>query len=387
MMNNNSFTIFYSLLFILSVTACKKDCEVVQADWSPKFLYHDGMAPEGVRLEAAGQSADSYLWNVEGVTSSEIRDTFTFETSGDYDVSLNVEEGKHKCRQGGTITIRDYPYLNSDRALSFFESDGSNVRLIAKVLDNDLSDNYVAISYDVGLPENGGGMDYDNTTKKLFAAPLALLASCFPNNADLQFPIPPDENSDRVFHDTALDPDDDLAYVSGVENGSMFIRSTSPYSGDGSTQDVYTESGTPDFVYITTDRVNNVIYWTKRDSDTIYQIEKDSTSKAFLTGGPFYDLDFDNNKGLLFFAEDQDSSFGIRNINPETGQQREDARSINGEVTFIYVDEDEQEIFWVNDDSREIWKKRISFQMNSADKLIENVGKIRGMAVGNFVID
>lgn len=386
-MNNNSFTFLFITIILLTTFACKKDCEVIQADWSPKFLYHDGMAPEGVRLEAAVQSADNYLWEVEGVTSSKIRDTFTLATSGDYDVSLVVEEGKHKCRQGGTISIRDYPYLNSDRALSFFESDGSNVRLIARVLDNDLAENYVAISYDVGLPENGGGMDYDNATKKLFASPLALLASCFPNNADLQFPIPPDETSNRVFHDTALDPDDDLAYVSGVENGSIFIRSTTPYDGDGSTQEIYTEPGSPEFVYLTTDRANNVIYWTKRGGDTIYKIERDSMNKVFLTGGPFYDLDFDNNKGWLFFAEDQDSSFGIRTINPETGQQREDAKSINGEVTFIYVDEEEQEVFWVNDDSREIWKKRVSFQMNSADKLIENVGKIRGMAVGNFVVD
>ena len=386
-MNNNSLTLILIFSLLILSTSCKKDCEVIQADWSPKFLYHDGMAPEGVRLEAAAQSADSYKWEVEGNTSDRIRDTFTFLTSGTYDASLTVEDGKHGCYQGGTITIRDYPYLNSDRALSFFESDGTNVRLIARVLDNDVAENYVAISYDVGLPENGGGMDYDNSAKKLFASPLALLASCFPNNADLQFPILPDETTDRVFHDTALDPNDDLAFVSGVENGAIFIRSTAPYNGSGITEDIYSEAGTTDFVYITTDRANNVIYWTKRGSETIYKIERDSTNEVFLTGGPFYDFDFDNNKGLLFFAEDQDSSFGIRNINPETGQEREDAKSINGEVTFIYVDEEEQDIFWVNDDDREIWKKRISFQMNSAEKLIESVGKIRGMAVGNFVVD
>ncbi|MFT4666386.1 MAG: hypothetical protein ACI8YQ_001965 [Polaribacter sp.] len=374
-------------LFILLAACGDKDCEIVQADWNPVFLYHDGMAPEGIRLEAVTQSADSYLWTVDGATSTKIRDTFTFSNSGEFEISLATKEGKNNCLQGGSITIRDYPFINSDRALSFFESDGTNVRLITKVIDNPKAANYVAIPYSAGLPENGGGMDYDNEQKKLFATPSTVLTSCYPNNADPQFPIPEDNSGNRIFFDTALDPGDDLAYVSGIEEGAMFIRSTAAYNGTGATQDIYTEADAPDFVYLTTDRVNNVVYWTKISSDTIYQIEKDSTSKVFLTGGPFYDLDFDNNKGLLFFAQDQDSSFGIRSIDPETGQIRSDAQSINGEISFIYIDEEEQEIFWANDDKKEIWKKRISFQMSSAEKIVEEVGRIRGMAVGNFMIN
>ncbi len=375
-------------LFILFVACDDKDCEIVQADWYPVFLYHDGMAPEGIRLEAVVQSADSYLWTVDGTTSVRVRDTFNLLNSGNFDISLATEEGSNNCIQGGSVTIRDYPYLNSDRALSFFESDGTNVRMITKVIDNPQAENYVAIPYSAGLPENGGGMDYDNEQKKLFAASSTSLSSSFPNHADSKIAIPQDNSSNRVFFDTSLDPADDLAYVSGVEDDAFFIRSTSAYNGTGTTIDIYTETiDTPDFVYLTTDRVNNVIYWTKIASDTIYQIEKDSISKVFLTGGPFYDIDFDNKMGLLFFAQDQDSSFGIRSVDPETGQIRSDAQSINGEISFIYVDEEEQEIFWANDDKKEIWKKRISFQMSSAEKIVEEVGRIRGMAVGNFMVD
>jgi hypothetical protein len=188
-----------------------------------------------------------------------------------------------------------------------------------------------------------------------------------------------------LYHDgMAPDLDDNLSYVTGIENGQLFIRSTKAYTGDGSMENIYTEASTPEFVYITTDRTNNVIYWTKKNSDTIYKIERDSDNQVFLTGGPFYDLDFDDEKGLLFFAENQGSSFGIRNINPETMQIRSDAQSINGEVTFLYVDEKTQEIFWANNQFKEIWKKRITFQMDNAQKVVGNLGKIRGIAVGNF---
>ena len=375
--------ILFLLLTLFIITACDKDCEVVRADWSPVFLYHDGMAPEGVALVPQNESADRYLWDINGTTSTKLRDTITLETSGDYLVSLETEEGKHQCRQEGTITIRDYPYLHSNRALSYFESNGNHVRLITKVIDMPNADNFVAISYSVGLPEAGGGMDYDNAEKKLFASPLALLASCYPNSADLQFPIPPDTLFGRFIHDTALDPNDGLVYFSGIENGTMFIRSTEAYGGNGSSEDIYTEADSPEFVYITTDRSNNIIYWTKRGSAQIYKLQE-GQNEVLLSGGPFYDIDYDEKKGLLFFAEDQGSSFGIRKINPLTGQVSAEAQSINGEVTFIFVDEETQEIFWVNNQMNEIWKKRISFQMNTAERIVSNVGKIKGIAIGNF---
>ncbi len=367
-------------------TACKKDCKVAPADFSPTFLYHDGMAPEGVLLEPRHNEANEYSWNVQGFTSDQYRDTVDFDASGDFDVTLTTSKGKHECQETLTITIRDYPYLNSDRALSFFESNGTNVRLIAKVIDFPDAGNYVAISYEVGLPEAGGGMDYDNGRQKLFAAPLALLASCYPNNADLQFPVPPDEQSDRVFFDTALDPGDGFAYLSGTENGNMFIRSTEAYGTTGVMTDVVTGPVQSDFVYLTFDRVNNVLYWTNKGGNSIFKLENGNTVVA-LVGNAFFDLDFDDSNGLLYFVENENGINYIKRFDPNTGEVLEDAGPIVGEVSFLYIDEDTQEVFWVNNTDREILGKRITFPVSAATVHASNLGEVRGMAVGNFVED
>jgi hypothetical protein len=73
----------------------------------------------------------------------------------------------------------------------------------------------------------------------------------------------------------------------------MFIRSANAYFGDGSTENIYTAISNPEFVYITTNRANNVFYWKKRNSD----------KQVILTGGPCYDLDFDDENGLLFLQK------------------------------------------------------------------------------------
>ena len=117
---NNKTTIFLFLSFPFLFLTCEKDCQVIQADWNRSFLYNDGMAPEGVALEAENRAADEYIWEVNGATSGAFLDTVIFETSGDFSVSLKALEGEHECQHTNTIHIKDYPYLTTDRALSFF---------------------------------------------------------------------------------------------------------------------------------------------------------------------------------------------------------------------------------------------------------------------------
>ncbi len=376
-------------LFLLVLTAlftnCKdKDCNVVNADFDISYL-RAGMRsgedlPEQVKLVPRDLSANSYTWNIEGVIIEQIEATVDFDQTGDFDVSLTARKGSDECVQSDVIKIRDFPINGSNRAISFFESNGSSSSLMTQVLGANAPE-LTAIE---DLPEQGGGMDVDNSENKIFASPNVFLASCFPNNADLQTPVSSTAIT-GTFFDLTLDPDDDLVYFTLLDGSTFSIMSTDMYNENSmEIQEVYSEDLSEEFVYITNDRKDNVLYWVEKGSSIVRSVINGNNDHflELVGGGIFGDIDFDDTTDRLYFVGRSGSSSFIQSIKTDFTGERVDVGPINGDIPFIYLDEDHQELFWAEDAQNTISSKLIG--ASGSTVLVDNLSTVRGLTVGFY---
>jgi len=368
------------VLFFSNCGKDKKGCDVISADFSPEFLDHAGMAPERVLFKGDDPSADTYSWNIEGVMIDKPQETVTFQVSGSYDASLTAKKGGDQCSESAAIKITPYPSIGSNRAISYFESDGTTSSLKAKVIDT----NSAILTAIPDLPEQGGGLDVDNEGKKIYACPSTALASCYPNNEDLtvfDLPLPGVER----YYDLALDPNDDRVYFTVLENGDFAIKG-SDLSNPNPTNvdDIYSEGIGGDFFYITNDRDNNILYWVQKGGSIVKKVENGVSSDFLsLTGGVFGDIDFDDTNNRIYFVAKVGASSFIQSIKTSdfSGEVVE-VGPISGEIPFIYIDENRQELFWAEDTQKTISSKKVGIQGTAV--LVGNLGPIRGLTVGFY---
>lgn len=369
------------LILIVFISNCKKDCKVVNADYSPQFLDHAGMAPERVQFTGNDGSADNYSWDIEGVTVEGNNQIVTFDVSGLYNTSLIASKGNDQCSQSAVVEITPYPSVGSQRAISYFEDVGSSSSLIAKVIDTP-SEIYPAIP---DLPEAGGGMDVDNDGKKIFASPNILLASCYPNNEDLQVIIPPDIGDLCDFFDLTLDPDNNRVYFTFSESNIFSIKSTEMYNGSSNIVEIHSENIVADFFYITNDRKDNVLYWVEKGGTTVKRIVQNGQSEDFLTlqGGVFGDIEYDDTNNRIYFVAKAGNNSFIQSIKAtDFSGEVVEVGPINGDIPFIYVDEDRQELFWAEDAQNTISSKQVGIQGTTVH--VDNLGPVKGLTVGFY---
>ncbi len=373
------------LILVLLFSNCGKDkkgCDVVSADFSPEFLDHAGMAPERVRFKGDDPSADTYIWNIEGVMIEKPQETVTFGVSGSYDASLTAKKGGEQCSESTIIKITPFPSVGSNRAISYFESDGTLSKLKAKVIDTN-SEILTAID---SLPEQGGGMDVDNEGKKIFACPFALLASCYPNNEDLAAPVPKDMIP-GTFFDLTLDPNDETVFFTILNGNNFSIKSTDMYNDNSMNIDnVYSENINADFIYITNDRENNVLYWVEKGGEWLKRF-KNGVNAEVLTfpGNVFGDIEYDDTNNRLYCVLKSGGSSFITSIKTsDFSDPIVETNTIIGDIPFIFIDEDRQELFWAEDTQKTISSKRIGFPTSDTQVLISNLGPIRGLTVGFY---
>jgi len=336
--------------------------------------------PEQVKLVPRDLSANSYTWNIEGVIIEQIEATVDFDQTGDFDVSLTARKGSDECVQSDVIKIRDFPINGSNRAISFFESNGSSSSLMTQVLGANAPE-LTAIE---DLPEQGGGMDVDNSENKIFASPNVFLASCFPNNADLQTPVSSTAIT-GTFFDLTLDPDDDLVYFTLLDGSTFSIMSTDMYNENSmEIQEVYSEDLSEEFVYITNDRKDNVLYWVEKGSSIVRSVINGNNDHflELVGGGIFGDIDFDDTTDRLYFVGRSGSSSFIQSIKTDFTGERVDVGPINGDIPFIYLDEDHQELFWAEDAQNTISSKLIG--ASGSTVLVDNLSTVRGLTVGFY---
>ena len=372
----------FSFFVIITFSNCKKDCKVVNADYDTVFLDHAGMAPERVRFSGKDVSADNYSWTVDGVTIEGNDQIVTFGVSGSYETSLIASKGSDQCSKAAIVDITPFPSVGSQRAISYFEEVvGDTSNLMTKVIDTE-SQNFMAIS---GLPGQGGGMDVDNSGKKIFGSPFALVASCFPNNEELSFPVKTSFNGIRKFFDLALDPDNGRVFFTVLDGNTFSIKSTDMYSGSMNIDNVYSETINAEFFYITNDRKDNILYWTDRGGTVIRKIEN-GINEPFINLDRWFvfgDIEFDDTNNRLYFVINSGNQAEIRSIKvSDFSGETVEVGPLVGTIPFMYLDEDRQELFWANDTERTISSKQISILGTTIH--VQNLGPIKGLTVGFY---
>ena len=110
------------------------------------------------------------------------------------------------------------------------------------------------------------------------------------------------------------------------------------------------------------------------------------TSEDFLeqlNGGVFGDIEYDDTNNRIYFAGKVGASTFIQSIkSTDFSGEVVEVGPINGDIPFIYVDEDRQELFWAEDAQNTISSKKIDIQ--GITVLVDNLGPIKGLTVGFY---
>ena len=105
--NLNKLNLIYTAFFICTFiffTSCPK--ETCNANFSTSYS-NGGMAPENVTLAAHDSSQDSYEWSIDGNPFNGTPQTIAFATSGNFNVTLDVNKGDKSCQESDVIEIRE----------------------------------------------------------------------------------------------------------------------------------------------------------------------------------------------------------------------------------------------------------------------------------------
>ena len=229
--NLNKLNLIYTAFFICTFiffTSCPK--ETCNANFSTSYS-NGGMAPENVTLAAHDSSQDSYEWSIDGNPFNGTPQTIAFATSGNFNVTLDVNKGDKSCQESDVIEIRDYPYrgyMTQDgeevgRAISYFQGDGT----LSTMVLADGSEPCIIIPNGVPLNIDGlGGLAYHSAEKKLYVTPNApdrpgvTVLNCFPNGVAVKKFIGGD---DFGIFDFVLDENTNIGYYSIRFGGNAAI--------------------------------------------------------------------------------------------------------------------------------------------------------------------
>ncbi len=297
MVDNRIILVLVSLMIWMA--SCNPDEDPVNkctdlalADFTIEYS-NGGIPPELVTLRSIDLSGDAYFWEVNGQTSNGPTFTVSFNETGVFDATLEVQKGMEVCDLTRVIEISPNPLFGSSAI--FVDSDGT---IYYKYLDNP-----GAPQQAVGNVGNMGlkGLAYDEQHKKLYYS-----GSIFRSNMD-------GSANEQLIEDPAsnlidLDPSDNVLLYATIEQNSPVIKMADLDGNNPKTL----HDGFFRFDFMTVSHTHNIVFFV--DAELSYEIGflqygVDPVEPEFASFGDFAEkkaLAYDDTNGYLYYAEGYD---------------------------------------------------------------------------------
>ena len=370
----------FSLILIFSLSTCKKDKEPdgFTADFTFTFA-HGGMAPDTAKFSAQYPEADSYNWDISGISGSDTNFQVLFNAAGDFDASLTVKSGSFSDNKSASVPINNFP--PGGTAMTIIQGNGE---VGTVVLD---AENPRWLAIDTIDANSIGGMDYDDENKTLYYT--SSIKRSFPNGV----------GKEVIFDDSQLNPWEDGIVdlvVDGKDQLVYFVIHDSYGISAISTLslDMFTRSDIGFFQqsfiqFITLDKASDKYYFTAESSTEIHF--GDAMGVSGSTNGNDalnYAIVFDNYTNVLYYVNDGDfdEDYDIMRVYPDNDYYEEmvvDGASLQP-ILGLDIDENKQYLYWTDQAEDVIYRLKMNETGAEPEVIFENVTNPKALAIGNF---
>ncbi len=374
--------LFISLLAALcSLTSgCKDDPPPTgfSADFNLS-LYNDGMAPDTLELRADFAGADSYDWQLQGLSIGSGQHHIEPISNVDvFSIKLTVKSGKHTKERSESFEVDNFP-PNGGSTLTVFQGNGE-----LGTIGIDGSDPFLLPIDDLSA-DSDGRMDYDDHSRELYYT--GSIIRSFPNGAQSVTIVsdPLADPTDRIV-DLAVDPEDQRVFF--AVNHNIIGGFISSVDTDGNTEFVIGSFSDCTVLDMTLHKADNKAYFTCADQSNIRFAVGNDVGILFSHNANLYALVYDNTEDWLYFTGDLDFDmlYEIYRIVPVFGVAPELVVDDASAQPILGIDilESKQQLFWSDSDENAIYRLELNDPGATPEVVFTDVTNPKALAVGDF---